>query len=235
MATNNNGHLVDDKGNVVVDFVWGNFPLQPNDDRVEPNLLDYTLDNHIIADAAYNGYPLYIPNTRGADTSLVVDYIKVPSVLGKTTALAIDALEDAGFTTKAGVSAGVITSNTGTTAKSLTRINATSATVAVVYLANANTLFTVGSKIKIGAGTPAGSNPVNVPAALINTTTGWEVTASDATTVTIKGTGFSVADTTGINATGTVTGASGTVTYQSIVADTASIAPGTAITITAWA
>ncbi|CAB4128830.1 hypothetical protein UFOVP223_73 [uncultured Caudovirales phage] len=226
MATNNNGHLVDDKGNVVVDFVWGNLPLQPNDDRVEPALLDYTLDNHIVADAAYNGYPLYVPNTRGADTSLTLDYIKVPSVLGKTSALAIDALEDAGFATKAGV--GTITSNTGTTAKALTRVNVTSTTVAVVYLANANTLFTVGSKVKIAAGT-------SIPAAVVNTTTGWEVTASDATTVTIKGTGFTVADTGVIAPAATVTGASGTVTYQSIVADTASVAPGTAITITAWA
>lgn len=226
MATNNNGHLVDDKGNVVVDFVWGNFPLQPNDDRVEPNLLDWSLDNHIIADSGYNGYPLYVPNTRGADTSTSVDYILVPSVLGKTTALAIDALEDAGFATKAGVN--TITSNTGTTAKALTRVDVTSTTVAVVYLANANTLFTVGSKVKIAAGT-------SIPAAVVNTTTGWEVTASDATTVTIKGTGFTVADTGTIAPAATVTGASGTVTYQSIVANTASVAPGTAITITAWA
>jgi hypothetical protein len=25
MATNQNGHLVDDEGNVAIDFVWGNF------------------------------------------------------------------------------------------------------------------------------------------------------------------------------------------------------------------
>jgi len=33
MATNNDGHLLDSAGNVVVDFVWGNMPLQPNDVR----------------------------------------------------------------------------------------------------------------------------------------------------------------------------------------------------------
>lgn len=30
---NTDAHSIDDKGNVQVDFVWGNFPLQPNDDR----------------------------------------------------------------------------------------------------------------------------------------------------------------------------------------------------------
>jgi hypothetical protein len=35
MATNNNGNLLDSSGNVFVDFVWGNFPVQPNDVRTE--------------------------------------------------------------------------------------------------------------------------------------------------------------------------------------------------------
>jgi len=35
MATNNNGHTLDTAGDPVVDFVWGNFPLQPNDERTE--------------------------------------------------------------------------------------------------------------------------------------------------------------------------------------------------------
>ena len=32
-GTNNDGHATDSAGNVVVDFAWGNFPLQPNDVR----------------------------------------------------------------------------------------------------------------------------------------------------------------------------------------------------------
>jgi hypothetical protein len=32
-GTNNDGHATDSAGNVVVDRVWGNFPLLPNDDR----------------------------------------------------------------------------------------------------------------------------------------------------------------------------------------------------------
>lgn len=32
-GTNNDGHATDSAGNVVVDRIWGNFPLLPNDDR----------------------------------------------------------------------------------------------------------------------------------------------------------------------------------------------------------
>lgn len=103
MATNNVGHLVDDAGNVAVDFVWGNLPLQPNDDRPNavsaigtPGRLDYTLDNHSIAEAGWNGYPLYSPNTAGEQID-GTPYIVVPNVLRLATASAIDALKDAGF------------------------------------------------------------------------------------------------------------------------------------------
>ena len=46
MATNQDGHLLDTAGNVAVDFVWGNFPLQPNDIRRDNGgtNLNYTLD-----------------------------------------------------------------------------------------------------------------------------------------------------------------------------------------------
>lgn len=47
---------VDDLGNVQVDFVWGNLPLQPDDQR-GLNTLDPALDNHEIATEGYNGYP----------------------------------------------------------------------------------------------------------------------------------------------------------------------------------
>ena len=79
MATNNNGNLVDSAGNVAVDFVWGNLPLQPNDDRVEPNLLNWSLDNHIIADSNWGGYPLFTANSAGSDVAGPTDYITVPN------------------------------------------------------------------------------------------------------------------------------------------------------------
>jgi hypothetical protein len=54
----------DDAGNVQVDFVWGNFPLQPNQDRGS-NTLNYALDNHSIAQTGWSNYPAYIPNYDG--------------------------------------------------------------------------------------------------------------------------------------------------------------------------
>lgn len=225
MATNENGNLVDSAGNVVVDFVWGNLPMQPNDDREENGqtaLLDPDLDNHSIAYEGWSGYPLYTPNSAGAEGA---GYIVVPSVLGQTTANATDILEDKGLVVTAATAA-------TNTKKDITRINATSATVAVVYATGANSAYPVGTKITIVAGTPAGEAPVNVPTALIGT---WTVTGSASGNVTIAGTGFTVADTTGINATGTLSGTAGTIKTQSIAAGANEIEVGDAITITPWA
>jgi hypothetical protein len=80
--------------------------------------------------------------------------------------------------------------------KNITRFHATSATVAVVYTTSANTNYPVGSKVTITAGTPAATSPVNVPAYARGT---WKVTAATASTITIAGSGFTVANTTGIN------------------------------------
>jgi len=226
MATNNNGNLVDDKGNVVVDFVWGNLPLQPNDDRVEPNLLNYTLDNHIIAEANYGGYPLFVANSRGSDTSTSVDYVTVPNILGKTTSLAIDALEDAGFYVAA---TGVNTITTATaatnTAVQPTRVNVTSTTAATVYVASGTGAFPVGTKVTITAGT-------GIPTAVVGT---WTVTGGNGTTIIIAGTGWTVADSGAITPGTVLKGTTGTIKTQSIAAGTASVTPGTAITITPWA
>lgn len=62
------GHAVDSNGNVQVDFVWGGFPLQPDDARGMATL-DLSLDNHIIADTGWSNFPLFIPNYSGDDDS----------------------------------------------------------------------------------------------------------------------------------------------------------------------
>lgn len=80
--------------------------------------------------------------------------------------------------------------------KNITRFDATSSTVAVVYTTSANTNYPVGSKVTITAGTPASTSPVNLPAYARGT---WKVTAATASTITISGSGFTVANTTGIN------------------------------------
>jgi len=224
MATNENGNLVDDKGNVVVEFVWGNFPMQPNDEREENGggLLDPDLDNHSIAYEGWNGYPLYTPNTAGAEGA---GYIVVPSVVGLTTAVATNVLEDDGLVVTAGTAA-------TNAKKDITRINATSATVAVVYTTSASTAYPVGTKVVIAAGTAALADPVGVPAALVGT---WTVTAAASGNITIAGTGFTIADTTGINSTGNINGLAGTIKTQSVAAGTDEVEVGDAISIVAYA
>jgi hypothetical protein len=105
----NSGKALDSADNIQVDFVWGNFPMQPNDVRTTAS--DVTtvvagtnpvtttskrlvpgLDNHDIVLGGWNGYPSYTPNNRGEFTqtspvyvnglSVNTPYIVVPNVLG---------------------------------------------------------------------------------------------------------------------------------------------------------
>jgi len=224
MATNNNGSLLDSAGEIAIDAVWGNMPPQPNDART--TRLDLTLGDHINLESGWGGYPLFTANSAGSDVVGSTDYVQVSDVRGFTTALAEDALRDNGLT----VTTATAATNTKT---AITRINATSATVAVVFATSANTNYPLGTKVQIFAGTPAGSNPVNVPTALVGT---WTVTdASVSGQITIDGSGFTVADTTGINATGTLAGLAGTIKTQSIAGGAATTAVGAAVTITPWA
>jgi predicted metalloprotease with PDZ domain len=147
------------------------------------------------------------------------------SVIGLTTAAATRVLEDDGLVVTAGTAA-------TNAAKDITQFNATSATVAVVYTSTASTAYPVGTKVVISAGTEAGADPVNLPAYALGT---WTVTAATSTTITIAGTGFTVADTTGINATDTIVGLAGTIKTQSVAAGANEIEVGDAITITPFA
>jgi hypothetical protein len=222
MATNNNGNLLDSAGNVAVDFVWGNLPLQPNDVRPDTatGRLDFALDNHVIAESGWNGYPLYTPNTDGEYVSGVA-YIVVPQVLGLTTALALDALKDAGYV------AANITQTTGVTntATQPTQINVTTTTAATVTVSGGTTTWPVGTKVTIAAGT-------GIPTALVGT---WTVTGGSGSTLVIAGSGWTVADTGAITPGTRLTGATLTVKTQTVAAGADSIALGTAITTTSWA
>lgn len=217
MATNENGNLLDSAGNVAVDFVWGNFPLQPNDEREENGggLLVATLDNHSIAYEGWNGYPLYTPNTAGAEGA---GFIVVPSVLGQTTANATDILEDKGL---------VVTAATAATNAAVqpTRINVTTTTAATVYVASGTGAFPVGTKVTIATGT-------GIPTAVVGT---WTVTGGNGTTIIIAGTGWTVADSGSITPGTKLSGTAGTIKTQSVAAGADSIAVGAAITITPWA
>ena len=309
----------DTSGQQAVDFVYGNLPVQPNDDRaatisntggstgdygwsqttkVASARLDASLDNHANVEAGWAGYPSYVPAagnfivteasgngttvtyksfnflsagdtvnitglsvgsynlsnatvasanqqqftvTNAANGGLItgqrgkvesttaltaadgvgIGYIIVPNVLGATTAVALDALKDAGYET-----ANITTASAATnTATQPTRINVTATTAATVYVTGGTSTWAVGTKVTIASGT-------GIPAALVGT---WSVTGGSGSTLVIAGSGWTVADTGSITPGTALTGATGTIKTQSTAANASSIATTATITITPWA
>jgi hypothetical protein len=212
MAVNENGNLLDSAGNVVVDHVWGNMPMQPNDEREENGggLLNAALDNHNVAYTNWNGYPLYTPNSAGPEGA---GYITVASVIGQTTANATDILEDAGLVVTVGTAA-------TQTAKTVTAISRTadSTTVSVSAVGHA---FPVGASVTIS----------NTGSASANGT--YTVLTAATDTFTASGTATTVLALTGLSAS--AAGTTGTVKTQSVAAGANEIEVGDAITIVAYA
>jgi hypothetical protein len=243
MAVNNNGHLVATDGSVAVDFVWGNFPMQPNDERgdsataVEVSIqaanaaqdkswgavkkyqsgrLDFTKGNHDMAEAAYAGFPAFTGNNDGAYTAGAV-YVAVANVLGLTTALATDALKDSGLVVTAAAAA-------TNAAKSVTAIARTAGSKNLVFTATgAGAAYAVGTKVTV-------SNFSGGDAFLNGTYT---VTANATDSFTVQTTETTVVALTGKS--GAVIGVAGTIKAQSTAAGAGNIAAGAAITITPWA
>jgi hypothetical protein len=227
MATNNNGNLLDSAGEVAIDFVWGNFPIQPNDARPDAasatlsttvttrvaGRLDPAADNHIIALSGWNGYPLYNPDTEGEDVLGATDYVLVPSVLGLTTALATDAMKDASLvpTTAAAATnaAGVVTAVSRTAGS------------AVATITDASHGFITGNKVTISNTGDATVNGTYTVTRLTDNT--FTVTTSATTAVALSA------------ITGAVVAVAGTIKTQSVAAGANQIAPGAAVTITPWA
>lgn len=84
----------DDLGNIRIDHVWGNMPMQPDEQRGE-NTLDPELDNHIIAVEGWANYPSFLPNYEGDGD---VDFeVVVPNVRGMRRLDAEAALTNAGL------------------------------------------------------------------------------------------------------------------------------------------
>ena len=218
MATNNNGNLLDSAGEVAIDFVWGNFPIQPNDAR--PNTtaerLDPALDNHIIALSGWGGYPQFTANSAGEDVVGTTDYVLVPSVLGLTTALATDAMKDASLVPTTASAA----TNTASTITAVARTG----TAATITSSGAGAKYPVGTKITVAS--------LVSPDTDLNGT--WTVTGSATNTVSFTTTTTGTLSTTGLTVAG-LTGASGTIKTQSVAAGANEIAPGAAVTITPWA
>ena len=323
-GTNNVGNSTDSAGNVRVDFVWGNYPMQPNDERTDggtttvvaadasqnydwsgyttnpsARLVPATSNNHTVAEAEWNDYPSFLPGagnymitaasgngttvtytsqnklaagdtvnitgltasaynlssatvasadalkftvTNAANAGEItgqwygkvqsttaltaydgagITFIVVPSVLGETTALALDELKDAGY------EAASITTAAGATntATQPTGINVTTTTAATVTIAGGTSTWPVGTKVTIASGT-------GIPAALVGT---WSVTGGSGSTLVIAGSGWTVANTGAITPGTALTGAAGTIKTQSTAAATASVLSTATITITPWA
>jgi hypothetical protein len=227
MATNNNGNLLDSSGEVAIDFVWGNFPIQPNDVRPDSagatytvdsyvrtaGRLDPALDNHIIALSGWGGYPLFVENSAGEDVVGATDYVLVPSVIGLTTALATDAMKDASLVPTTAAAA----SNAAKTATAIAR-TAGSTTITVTASTHG---FSVGQKVVIANSGDATANGT------------YTVATSSTNSFTATGTATDVLALTGLSAT--VVGLAGTIKTQSVAAGANNTAPGAAVTITPFA
>ena len=241
MAYNNAGHVVDSSNNVAVDYVWGNLAPQPNDERADGTptatltvggdqnvqwtnkstiasaRLNPVLGNHADIETAWSGYPDFIANTAGEKLSGVY-YISVPDVLGLTTALALDALKDAGYET-ANITTASAASNVG---KSVTAVSRTAGS-AVMSITAGSHGFVAGNKVTISD--VSGGDGVNGV---------WTVLAvTNANVFTVTGTATTVQALTSL--AGVVSGVAGTIKTQSVAAGTASVLSTATITITPWA
>ena len=320
-GTNNVGNRTDSAGNVAPDFVWGNFPMQPNDERTDgtvvanvaanasqnynwsgystnpsARLTASTANNHTVAEAEWSNYPSFTPGvgsfmitaatgngttvtytsqnklavgdvvnitgltasaynlssatvasadnlkftvTNAANAGEItgqwygkvesttaltaadgagIGYINVPSVLGETTALALDELKDAGYEA-ANITTASAASNVG---KSVTAASRTAGS-AVISVTAASHGFVAGNKVTISD--VSGGDGVNGT---------WTVlAATNANVFTVTGTATTVQALTSL--AGVVSGVAGTIKTQSVAAGTASVLSTATITITPFA
>jgi hypothetical protein len=318
-GTNNVGNRTDSAGNVAPDFVWGNFPMQPNDERTDGTAVvevanDYaqnydwsgyttypsarltaaTTNNHTVAEAEWNNYPSFTPGvgsymitaatgngttvtytsqnklavgdtvnitglTAGAynlsaatvasanalsftvtnaanageitgqwygkvesTTALTaydgagITFINVPSVLGETTALALDELKDAGYE-----AANITTAAAAANAVSTITAVARTGTTATITSAGAGAKYPVGTKITVAS--------LAAPDTALNGT--FTVTAVATNTVSYTTTTSGTLSTGSLSVAG-LSGVAGTIKTQSVAAGTASVLSTATITIT---
>jgi len=242
MATNNAGNLIDSSGNVAVDYVWGNFPAQPNDERADGTptattaydasqnkqwttkttiasaRLNPTLGNHADIETEWSGYPSFTANSVGKKSGGVY-YISVPNVLGLTTALALDALKDAGYET-----ANITTATAATNAVSTITAVARTGTTATITSTGAGAKYPVGTKITV-------ASLVSPDTALNGTYT---VTAVATNTVSYTTTTSGTLSTGSLSVAG-LSGVEGTIKTQSTAANANTISTAATITVTPFA
>jgi hypothetical protein len=234
----------DTSGRQAVDFVWGNIPMQPNEDRagavspanfsanssgdnfwgattrVASDRLNPALSFHDMVEAKYAGFPEFTGNNDGAYISGVA-YIVVPSVVGDTTAIALDKLKDAGYE-----AANITTATAATNAAiSITAAARTAgSTTATLTGTGAGAAFPVGTKITVASLADTGA-PLNGT---------YTVTAVATNSVSFVSSASTVLALTEL-AAGTIVGVAGTIKSQSTAANAASVATTATITVTPYA
>ena len=150
-----------------------------------------------------------------------IGYINVPSVVGDTTAVALDKLKDAGYET-----ASITTASAAANAAiSITAAARTAgSTTATLTGTGAGAAFPVGTKITVASLADTGA-PLNGT---------YTVTAVATNTVSFVSSASTVLALTGL-AAGTIVGVAGTIKSQSTAAGAASIATTATITVTPYA
>ena len=153
---------------------------------------------------------------RTAADGAGLGFIVVPSVIGETTALALDELKDAGY------EAANITTATAATnaAKAVTAIARTAGSTTVTVTSTAHG-FTAGQKVVLGNSGEAAANGT------------YTVLTASANSFTASGTVTTVLALTGLTAT--AVGLAGTIKTQSVAAGTGSVLSTATITITPFA
>jgi hypothetical protein len=145
-----------------------------------------------------------------------IGYIVVPSVLGETTALALDELKDAGYEA-ANITTAAAAANAVSTITAVSRTG----TTATITSSGAGAKYPVGTKITV--------------ASLVSPNTAlngeFTVTAVATNTVSYTTTTSGALSTSGLSVAG-LSGVAGTIKTQSVAAGTASVASTATITIT---
>jgi hypothetical protein len=190
MAVNNNGNLLDSSGNVFVDFVWGNFPMQPNDDRTDGTAVQ-VVANNASGNYAWSGYSVY-PSARLsalADSHAIAEaeWANYPAFIEAAPNYMVSAVSGDGttvtYTCQNYYKGGETVNITGLTASaynlsSVTVVNPTKVSFQVTDSANAGLITGQRGKVESttalsaadGAGIVLGVPYINVPNVLGETT-----------------------------------------------------------------
>ena len=183
------------------------------------NALSFTVTNAANAGALTGQYgKVQLTTALTAADGAGIGYINVPNVLGATTAVALDALKDAGYEA-ASITTASAASNVGKTITEAAR-TAGSAVISITCTSHG---FVAGNKVTVSD--VSGGDGVNGS---------WTVLAvTSANVFTVTGTATTVQALTSL--AGVVSGVAGTIKTQSTAANANTISTAATITVTPFA